>query len=502
MSPDRETPLVPLLLPGEESADAEILETWHLALSNALSSDLPHDLLGVWLYPEQGGVALIAPAALAADQLTVPVPPDITPDTLRLLEEIIADAGYPSVIATVVRTGGRETGLLLFAALREAVYGEHERAITDAVAERLGPMFGRLARRWGREPDGAAETPRGDATSSAVGAVARVVAAAASPRDFARALREALAPFVPADRLEILVPGTTADQWYRLGEHPGGPLWTDPQLIVSRASLDVPALFGVNNTVLMADAVTGPIIFPAHAAGEGEAPMRAVVGVWLESGGKTVGTLLLGSAEAERYGEADVELLGAIAPLVAVRAEGFVAAGHLQLVRSHLATLRAVPAHLGRLAEMLASISDSGEALRRFATEAAAVVTFERLHFALSLTEEDRVAILAPGEARALPDLPLTPVAGTGLGRVVRGELPNLTVRAEQRSDLIVGLRVGGRVIGAMVFTGTGAVMFGRGDVEAAQQLADLVAPHLELLRRAAIAPPPMIPGWKRAPKF
>jgi hypothetical protein len=38
--------------------------------------------------------------------------------------------------------------------------------------------------------------------------------------------------------------------------------------------------------------------------------------------------------------------------------------------------------------------------------------------------------------------------------------------------------------------------------VEAAQQLADLVAPHLELLRRAAIAPPPMIPGWKRAPKF
>lgn len=67
MSPDRETPLVPLLLPGEESGDAEILETWHLALSNALSSDLPHDLLGVWLYPEQGGVALIAPAALAAD---------------------------------------------------------------------------------------------------------------------------------------------------------------------------------------------------------------------------------------------------------------------------------------------------------------------------------------------------------------------------------------------------------------------------------------------------
>ena len=502
MSPDRETPLVPLLLPGEESADAEILETWHLALSSALSSDLPHDLLGVWLYPEQGGVALIAPAALAADQLTVPAPPDITPDSLHFLEEIITDAGYPSVIATAIHTGGRESGLLLFAALRDGVYGEREREMTAAVAERLGPMFGRLARRWGREPAIEGETPRGDPTSAAVGAVARVLAAAASPRDFSGALREALAPFVPADRLEILVPGTTADQWYRLGEHPGGPLWTDPRLIVSRASFDVPALFGVNNTVLLADTAIGRTIFPAHEGREHEDPMRAVVGVWLESGGKTVGTLLLGAAEAERYGEADVELLGAIAPLVAVRADGFVAAGHLQLVRSHLATLRAVPAHLGRLAEMLASIADSGEALRRFAAEAAGVVAFERLHFALSLTEEDRVAILAPGESRALPDLPLTPVAGTGLGRVVRGELPNLTVRAEQRSDLIVGLRVGGRVIGAMVFTGTGGTMFGRGDVEAAQQLADLVAPHLELLRRAAIAPPPMIPGWKRAPRF
>lgn len=498
MSPDRETPLVPLLLPGEESGDAEILETWHLALSNAVSSDLPHDLLGVWLYPEQGGVALIAPAALAADQLTVPLPPDVTPDTLRLLEEIIADAGYPSVIAMPVRTGGRETGLLLFAALREGVHGARERAMAEAVAERLGPMFGRLARRWGRAPEAGAEAPRGDV----VGAIARVIASGASPLEFARALKEALAPFVPSDRLEILVPGTTADQWYRLGEHPGGPLWADPRLIVNRATFDVPALFGVNNSVLLADADIGPTVFPPRPDAGPEEPMRSIVGVWLESGGRTVGTLLLGAAEAERYGEADVELLGAVAPLVAVRAEGFVAAAHLQLVRTHLATLRAVPAHLGRLAEMLASISDSGEALRRFAAEAAGVVTFDRLHFALSLTEEDRVAILAPGETRPLPDLPLTPVAGTGLGRVVRGELPNLTVRAEQRADLIVGLRVGGRVLGAMVLTGTGATTFGRGDVEAAQQLADLVAPHLELLRRAAIAPPPMIPGWKRAPKF
>jgi len=490
MSPDREAPLVPLLLPGEESADAEILETWHLALSNAISSDLPHDLLGVWLYPSTGGVALIAPAALAADELTVPVPPNITPASLRFLEEIVRDAGYPSVMAEVIRVEGHETGLLLFAALRGGAYSEAEREMAGSVAAHLAPMFTRLARRWGQPPE---EVPPEDAGRTAIAAVARMIAAPDTPRAFAASLQRVLAPFVPADRLEILVPGTSPEQWYRLSEHPGGALWSDPDLIVSRSRLDVPALFGVGDSVLIADLGQDSAVMPA--------PVRSVAGVWLETGGRVTGALLLGSSEAGRYGERDIRTLADVAALVAIRIESFVATGNLQVVRSHLATLRAVPAHLARLAEMLAATADSAEATRRFASEAVGLLSFERLHFALRLVEEDRVAILAPGEARPLPDLPLTPVAGTGLGRVVRGELANLTVRAEQRTDLIVGLRVGGQVIGAMVLTGDPS-RFGRGDVEIAQQLADLVAPHLELIRRAAMAPPPMMPGWKRAPKF
>ena len=490
MLPDRETPLVPLLLPGEESGDAETLETWYLALSNALSSDLPHDLLAVWLYPASGGVELIAPAALAADQLTVPVPPDITPAAIRLLEEIIRDAGYPSVMAEVIRLGERETGLILFAALRKDVYGESDRAQAAAVAAHLAPMFNRLARRWGQPDEPAAAE---DAGSAAVRAVARMIGTTDNPRAFALALRTTLAPFLAADRLDILVPGTSPEQWYRLSEHPGGPLWSDPELIVSRSRLDVPGLFGVNDSVLIADIGPNAEVMPE--------PVRAVAGVWLTTGERTTGALLVGSAEPGRYGEGDVRLLADIASLAGIRIESFVAAANLQVVRNHLATLRAVPSHLGRLAEMLATTADSAEATRRFAAEANGLLSFERLHFALQLMEEDRVAILAPGEARALPDLPLTPVAGTGLGRVVRGELANLLVRAEQRTDLIVGLRVGGRVIGAMVLTGD-ASRFGRGDVETAQQLADMVAPHLELLRRTAMAPPPLMPGWKRAPRF
>ncbi len=490
MFPDREIPLVPSLPPGEESADAETLETWHLALSNAISSDLPHDLLGVWLYPAAGGAALIAPAALAADQLTVPLPPDISPATLGLLEEIIRDAGYLSVMAQVVESGDRATGLLLFAALPEAIYDDAARAMAGGVASALAPMFARLARKWGLPAEPAHE---GSAEDTVVTSVARMVGSAENPRAFALALREALAPFVAAEQLEILVPGTSPEQWYRLSGHPGGPLWSDPDLVVTRSRVDLPALFGVNETLLIADAGGGSALLPA--------PARSIAGVWLEAGGRTAGALLLGAGEPGRYGERDVALLAAIAPLVAIRVESFVATGNLQIVRTHLATLRAVPSHLGRLAEVLATTGSSAEATRLFASEAGSVLPFDRLHFALRLAEDDRVAVMAPGETRPLPDLPLTPVAGTGLGRVARGELANLMVRAERRTDLIVGLRVGGEVIGAMVLTGD-ANRFGRGDVEIAQQLADLVAPHLEILRRAAVAPPPPIPGWKRAPKF
>jgi hypothetical protein len=35
-----------------------------------------------------------------------------------------------------------------------------------------------------------------------------------------------------------------------------------------------------------------------------------------------------------------------------------------------------------------------------------------------------------------------------------------------------------------------------------AQQLADLIAPHFEILRRSAVSPAPFIPGWKRTPKL
>jgi len=60
--------------------DPVALATWHEALSNTVAVEVPHDLMGLWLYPAHGGVVLLAPSELAQDDLIVPVPaPQLNP---------------------------------------------------------------------------------------------------------------------------------------------------------------------------------------------------------------------------------------------------------------------------------------------------------------------------------------------------------------------------------------------------------------------------------------
>jgi hypothetical protein len=84
---------------------------------------------------------------------------------------------------------------------------------------------------------------------------------------------------------------------------------------------------------------------------------------------------------------------------------------------------------------------------------------------------------------------------------VLQGELPHFFALARGEARLIVPLRVAGRVHGALVLTAAHPAVLNRAHVDPAQRLADVIAPHLELLRRAAMLPPPFRPGWKREPK-
>ena len=493
-----EGPLVPLPRPGQDVTDPILLATWHEALSSALSLDVPHDLFAFWLYPAEGGSVLLGPSELAADHLAVPEPPAIGAGQLGLLEEVIRGAGYASTTTAIIRWEGVEVGLLLFAALAPGVHSHVERIAALRAADILGPTVSRLARR--RQRDGSVRAERDPvAESAAVDAAARAAATATTPRDLAQALGAALEPVLPHERFEILVPGSSPEQWYRIGEHPGGPLWGDPDLVVTREESDVSGVFGEGDDVLQVGAPGEPLALPPLA---GRAPARSVIGRRLSVAGRTVGVVLLGHPDAGRYGDDDLALMARVAPLVATRIDAFVAAGHLQVLRTHVATLRSVPSRIGRVLEALATTEDVAEATRRFESEAAVMITFDQMWFALRLGDETRVAMVGPGEKRPLPDLPQMPLGATLLGRVVRGESPSALVDAPDQTDLIVSLRVGGKVIGAMVLTARREGMFGGLDEEIARQLADAIAPHLELMRRAAVAPPPIVPGWKRSPKM
>ena len=84
--------------PSSESATGSSIQwhlaTWHQALSNTVSVEVPHDLMGLWLYPSQGGVVLLGPPELAADDLAIPLPsPHLTSEQLSLIEEIVAERG-------------------------------------------------------------------------------------------------------------------------------------------------------------------------------------------------------------------------------------------------------------------------------------------------------------------------------------------------------------------------------------------------------------------------
>jgi GAF domain-containing protein len=199
-------------------------------------------------------------------------------------------------------------------------------------------------------------------------------------------------------------------------------------------------------------------------------------------------------------GQAERARLQEVAPLVAARVEAHLLAFQAQVLRSHVGILRNVPASLARAAELLATTPQPGAALGLVAREAASLLPFGRLEVALRTGTGEEVATLRAGETRPLAELPSASAAGTDLARVLRGEQPHAIARGapggEVTGALIVPLRVAGRITGALLLHAAGPEGFGRPDAALAQQFADVLAPHLELARRApgSAAPHPPVP--------
>jgi hypothetical protein len=154
---------------------------------------------------------------------------------------------------------------------------------------------------------------------------------------------------------------------------------------------------------------------------------------------------------------------------------------------------------LFRIAAGLAATSQPAAATRLIAEEGSALLPYTDLTIALKLTHGERVVLLQPGEKRPLHELPLVPVTGTALARVLRGETPHSFSQARGESRLIVPLQVAGKVHGSLVFSARHPAELEETHLDAAHRLANIVAAHFELLRRSALLAPPSIPGRPRS---
>ena len=312
-------PLVPILKVEDGLGDPVALETWHEALSDALSSDIPHDLLGLWLYPAGGSVVLLGPAALAQDDLAVPLPAaTLQPAQLSVVEELVRDAGYGSVACVPVRFGKRDVGLVLVADLRPGRYGDTEIVLLRLVAQRLAPTLGRIARQWGMAGAAADQTAR---VAALLEAVTIANTQTATPQLYVAALSRALEPLLPHDHAELLVAHPAGQTYYRLGEHVGGALWADPSLELSRELLDVEGLFGGQDRLSIPDTYRDPRWPRGYftAADQDGAEIRAVIGSRIPGPAALRAYLLMGNVGPELYSDDDVQLLGKIAGLIAAQ---------------------------------------------------------------------------------------------------------------------------------------------------------------------------------------
>jgi hypothetical protein len=495
-------PLVPILRADDGQVDPVTLATWHEALSNTVAVEVPHDLMGLWLYPVQGGVVLLGPAELAGDELVVPLPsPYLTPEQLALVEKIILDAGYGSASCLPIRFGNRDVALLMVADLQPKRYGAVERVVLQCVAERVAPMLGRIAHQWK-----AAEASASRQQERIAGLLQSVAGAnrdAATPQRFVAAIAHGLAPLLPHDHIELLISDASGKQYFRLGEHPGGPLWADPSLVISGDHLDVAGIFGSRNRLLVGDTCEDdrwPRGFLTGGAKAG-ADLRALAGARLSLRGGSSAFLLVGSVGPELYQAEDVELLVLLAGLITPQIGGFLRPEEQPPAEPAKPAERDVHAELlFRIAGLLATTSDAAVATELIAAEARGVFPFDKLVFALRVAGGDRVVLVEPGERRALPNLPPISVVGTALAPVLQGKLPCAFAQARGESRMIVPLRVAGRVHGALIFGATSPNMLTEHHVLPALHLADVVAAHLELLRLTAAAGTarlPVDPGRK-----
>lgn len=493
-SPSRDL-LVPVLDLSQGAPDSVVLGTWHMALSNLASAEIPHQLFGLWVFPERGGAILLGPEALAQDNLAIPGPdPHLAQDQLFELEETLRRARYASAVAVPVRTAVRDVGLLLLGTFEGGAYGPSAARAMVRLAEQLAAPFQALGTVL--IGDGVASA------SSSEGSVASLVAdlanAAPSGPELVRRLSGLLHPRVPHDRFDVILfanrertalPLSGLSGRRRWGA--GSSTWTDLAKLLDEMLGPEPSVSIAN---LPADAPG--LGWPGGGApGVGPTRIASVVAARLTLGGESAGLVVAGHVSPGLYRPADEEVLREAAAAVAGRVMSFRLESEAQVLRGQLEVLGAPTLPVLRAAEALAGTAHLGEALSRFEREVRDVIGETRISYLLRVGELDIVEISAE-TIRPLADLvPVAIELSDARGIMEEGRTWSHEFR-EAGERLVIALRVADRTIGAMVVD---APRFesARESAAAAQQFAAILAPHLELLRRTTSVRP-AVPAVRR----
>jgi hypothetical protein len=485
-------PLVPLLPMEGGAPDPVAVAMWHLALGATTAVEVPHDLFALWLFPASGGVVLLGPQALAHDQVVVPLPePHLLQDQLFQLEEVLRRAKYASAIAVPIHHADRDHGVMLLGSFGRGAFGPTQAMALQRLAARISPTFARLAETMPSATPHAALEPE-MTLEELPDHLARTANEAASGPDLVRRVSGVLYPLLPHDRLEILATGVSDHAFFPLSGNPPKRRWSVGGGVVEPFSA-IAERFGTAKTLLLDDLSEGE---PEGewAVGSGGAPAqvaRALLGARLEVGGQLVGFLLLGSVSRDAYRPEDEDTLATAGRLLAPRVAGLRLAAEVEGLRAQVQAADTPALPLIRAADALAGTSHLGEALARFSQELRTLVPHQRIVLHLRWGEGEVIA-LDPDAPRPFADLPAMPVDTFEGAPLLRGERQWLVRSTADGEEILVPLRVAGRPIGTLGLRGPGFMATGEA-AATAQQFANVLAPHLELLRRgaAAVAPRP-----------
>ena len=482
--------LVPLLRTDGGYPDPIAIETWHLALGSTIAVELPHDLFALWLFPGNGGVVMLGPEGLAVDRVEVPAPDPMLPqEELFRLEERLRQAKYPSAMAAPIRHGGRDVGLMLLGSFARGVFGPAQAVALQRLGARLGPTMADLAAKMPAVSSRPLLEPN-LTRENLVEHLARAACEAINAADLLGRASGLLYPLLPHDRLEVLVPGTVPDSYIGLsGVLPrrrwGGPGGAPgPGGNVEPLAAIVPR-FGEGPTLLVSD--VSELELPLEwSGGSHPLPARSLLGARMTVGRTTVGYLIIGSVAGDGYRPEDEDLLALAALVLAPRVATLRTAGEAA-PRPPLSAPSEEPP-IRRAAAALAGTASLEEGLRTFAAELHGVLPHRGISIHLRRGETEVVS-LDPEALRPIADLPAVRLREFEGAPLLEGEDQWLVLARRDRDEVLVPLRVAGRVVGTLGVR-TAEPGSSREAAALALQFADLLAPHLELLRRGAASPP------------